>query len=170
MSGTLRERKPGTWEIRFEIGLDPATRQRRQLSRIVQGTERQANEALRREIAAVRKGRYRGTSTKFAVICAKWLELQSHNLGQSAVQQCENILTEHVFPTLGNRPINLIHAVDLENLYRHLVLRKRLSHIEIKSTDPVTGNTGHRGRDANRPPTNVRSGAGFALDRTKERL
>jgi hypothetical protein len=131
MAGSMREKSAGTWEIRFEIGRDPANDRRRQLTRIVHGTRTEARAALRHEIAAVRAGNYRGSSTKFKALCATWLMLQSRNLGRAKVRSYESLLNSMVFPTLGTKSLNLIRASDLDDLYKKLALRKRLSPIEV---------------------------------------
>jgi hypothetical protein len=127
MAGSIREKSSGTWEIRFEIGPDPANGRRRQLTRVVHGTRTEARAALRCEIAAVDAGDYGGTSTKFNVLCATWLRLQSRNLGPAKLQSYESLLNSMVFPTLGKKSLNLIRASDLDDLYKKLTLRKRLS-------------------------------------------
>jgi hypothetical protein len=59
MAGSIREKSSGTWEIRFEIGPDPANGRRRQLTRVVHGTQKQAHAALRREeLKGIRFGSY----------------------------------------------------------------------------------------------------------------
>jgi hypothetical protein len=137
MAGSIREKSSGTWEIRFEIGPDPANGRRRQLTRVVHGTQKQAHSALRREIAAVGVGEYLGTSTTFNALCAKWLKLQSRNLGPSKAQDYEYLLNSMVFPTLGKKSLNLIRASDLDDLYKKLALRKRLSPTEVSRVQDV---------------------------------
>jgi integrase len=137
MTGSMREKSEGTWEIRFEIGPDPANGRRRQLTRVVHGTQKQAHAALRREITAVGAGNYRGTSTKFNALCATWLNLQSHNLGPAKVRSYESLLNSMVMPTLGKKSLNLVRAADLDALYKKLALRKRLGPIEVSAVHDV---------------------------------
>ena len=75
MSGTLREKTPGNWEVRFEAGRDPVTGRRRQLSRSVLGNKRKAQETLNSLVAAAQSGRYDGTTMTFEQLCTKWLDL-----------------------------------------------------------------------------------------------
>jgi hypothetical protein len=44
--GTRTERSPGVWRLRVFIGTDPVTRNPRQVSRTIRGTEQQADSAL----------------------------------------------------------------------------------------------------------------------------
>jgi hypothetical protein len=46
MRGGLREKASGIWEVRLEAGRDPVTGRRRQISRSVHGTKRQAQAVL----------------------------------------------------------------------------------------------------------------------------
>jgi hypothetical protein len=104
---------------------------------VVHGTQKQAHAALRREIAAVDAGDYRGTSTKFKALCDMWLRLQSRNLGPVKVQSYETLLKSMVMPTLGKKSLNLIRASDLEALYKKLASRKRLGPIEVGAVQDV---------------------------------
>ncbi len=121
----------------MRIGPDPADGRRRQLTRVVHGTQKQARAALRLEIAAVGAGTYRGTSTKFNALCAMWLKLQSHNLGPAKIHDYETLLNSMVMPTLGKKSLNLIRATDLDDLYKKLAVRKRLSPIEVDAVHDV---------------------------------
>ena len=46
MSGHVRRRSPGSWEIKFESGVDPATGKRKTAYRSFRGTKRQAEARL----------------------------------------------------------------------------------------------------------------------------
>ena len=46
MSGSLRQRTAGSWEVKFEVGVDPATGKRKTVYRTVKGTKRQAEAKL----------------------------------------------------------------------------------------------------------------------------
>ena len=136
MAGSMREKCAGTWEIRFEIGPDPANGRRRQLTRVVHGTRNEARSALRAEIAAVGAGNYRGTSTKFKVLCATWLELQTHNLGPSRIQRSHLAVQIH----LDYAPVSFIRSNTTENTAHHNYweLPKRLERPRARRCASVT--------------------------------
>ena len=45
-AGSLRQRAPESWELRVNVGLDPATGRYRQRTKTFRGTEKQARRAL----------------------------------------------------------------------------------------------------------------------------
>ena len=57
MSGSIRSRSKGSWELKFEAGVDPATGKRKTVYRTVKGTKRQAEAKLvELQSEAVRNG------------------------------------------------------------------------------------------------------------------
>jgi hypothetical protein len=47
-NGHIRERSPGSWEIRYDVGTDPATGKRRTATATVRGDRKAAETELRR--------------------------------------------------------------------------------------------------------------------------
>jgi len=56
MSGYLRQRAPGHWEISHELAADPLTSKRRRATLTVHGTRKDAERELRRRLVAVEAG------------------------------------------------------------------------------------------------------------------
>ncbi len=52
-AGHIRQRTPGSWELRYSLGLDPATGKRRVATATVRGTRREAEKELRRLLRTV---------------------------------------------------------------------------------------------------------------------
>src|SRR5580704_17811113 len=67
MQGSIRERRPGVWQIRICAGRDPATRRFRYVTRTVHGGKRDAQRAAAALVSAVEVGMLpaaRGTVTQ----------------------------------------------------------------------------------------------------------
>ena len=47
-TGHIRQRSPGSWELRYSLGRDPATGKRRMVTATVEGKRRDAEKELRR--------------------------------------------------------------------------------------------------------------------------
>ncbi len=62
MSGRIRSRGQGVWEVSIEVGRDPVTGRRRQLSRRVHGSRRDAQRLLNSLASEADAGRFVGTS------------------------------------------------------------------------------------------------------------
>ncbi len=137
MSGTLREKAPGVWEVRFEAGRDPVTRQRRQLSKRVHGSKRQAQQALNVMVVEAQAGRYDGTSATFEQLANKWLDLVGNDLSPTTLRGYRNKLRVRIFPSLGDRPVNKITTDDLDQLYRALVNQVGLSPATVRQINAI---------------------------------
>jgi hypothetical protein len=74
MSGSLRERSPGVWEIRVALGRDPLTGNYRTVSRTVHGGKRKAREEIARIVNSAANGRFQGTRANVRFLTDRWLE------------------------------------------------------------------------------------------------
>lgn len=137
MSGTLREKSPGVWEVRFESARDPVTGQRRQLSKRVHGNKREAQKVLNTLVAEAQAGRYDGTSSTFGELAAKWLTLIKNNLSPTTLRTYRSILKNHILPGLGDRPVNSIRPGDLDLLYQGLTHQVQLSPATVRQVHAI---------------------------------
>jgi hypothetical protein len=67
MSGSLREKSPGVWEIRVALGRDPLTGRYRSVSRTVHGGKRKAQEEIARIVSSAANGKFSGHQSERAV-------------------------------------------------------------------------------------------------------
>ena len=117
MSGSLRQKTRGVWELRFDGGRDPLTGRRRQISRSVRGSKREAQQVLNSLVAEADAGGFIGTSTTFEQLCIQWLALAENDLSPTTLRRYKNLLSKRILPALGSRRINSIRTVDLDRLY-----------------------------------------------------
>jgi hypothetical protein len=61
MSGLLRQRSPGLWEIQVDLGRDPLTGSYRSVSWIIHGSKRKAQEEIDRIVTSADNGKLQGT-------------------------------------------------------------------------------------------------------------
>jgi hypothetical protein len=74
-TGHIRERSPGSWELRYSLGVDPATGRRRTVTTTVRGKHRDAEKELRRLLGTVDTGEHVDpTRMTLRTWLAKWLE------------------------------------------------------------------------------------------------
>ena len=137
MSGTLREKSPGNWEVRFEAGRDPVTGRRRQLSRSVLGNKRTAQEMLNSLVAEAQSGRYDGATMTFEQLCVKWLDLARKDLSPTTLRTYKTLLHNRIFPALGSQSVLSIRTVDLDRLYTGLVDREGLSSSTVRQVHAI---------------------------------
>lgn len=55
-TGHIRERSPGSWELRYTLGTNPANGKRRIVTTTMRGTRKQAEQELRRLLRALDTG------------------------------------------------------------------------------------------------------------------
>jgi integrase len=137
VSGTLREKYPGIWQVRFEGGRDPLTGQRLQISRNVRGSKRQAQQVLNALVAEAEAGKRLGKTGTFAQLSEKWLELAEGDLSPTTLRRYKNLLSKRILPALGNRPVSDIKTLDLDDLYQGLIRRVGLSPSTVRQIHAI---------------------------------
>ncbi|MHB8334282.1 MAG: site-specific integrase [Acidimicrobiales bacterium] len=120
MSGSLRQKSRGVWEIRFEVGRDPLSGKRRQISRSIHGSKREAQQALNALVVEAEAGVYVGTSATFEQLCNEWIALTAGNLSPTTLRRYKNLLSKRILPALGDQLVHKIRTGDLDKLYSAL--------------------------------------------------
>ena len=82
MKGSMREKRPGYWELRVFAGVDPLTGQKQYRTRTFRGTKRQASSALAVLVTEVDGGVVEPKKCSVAELLAAWLE-HIENVGRS---------------------------------------------------------------------------------------
>lgn len=117
MRGSMREREPGRWELRVDLGRDPLTGRRRQRSRTVYGGRRQAETALAELVADARAASAPGTDAPVSVLLDRWLELATRDLSPTTVAEYRRLAKVRVVPAIGDVPLDRLTAAHLDGLY-----------------------------------------------------
>ena len=137
MSGGMRQRRPGVWEVRLEAGRDPVTGRRLQISRSVTGTKRDAQKALNELAVEADKGRYLGTATTFRQLSEQWLAFVGADLSPTTIRTYENLLSKRILPAIGNKSIKNIRASDLDLLYSGLLRQIDLAPTSVRQIHAI---------------------------------
>jgi hypothetical protein len=105
-TGHIRERSPGSFEIRYSLGTDPATGQRRITTVTVRGTRKEAEKELRRLLLSLDTGQHidptRMTTGRWLTT---WLDTVRHEVALRSYERYAVIVNRHLIPALGNLPI-----------------------------------------------------------------
>ncbi|MGH3732352.1 MAG: phage integrase central domain-containing protein [Acidimicrobiales bacterium] len=120
MSGNLRPLRNGVWEARIDAGRDPVTGKRRQVSRTVYGTKREAQKVLNEMAVEADRGEFTGTAATFGELCDRWIELATGDLSPVTIRNYRDLLKNHITPALGDIPLKNIRTIDLDRLYHAL--------------------------------------------------
>jgi hypothetical protein len=108
MSGSIKQRSPGTWSIRVELPPDPATGRRSQKQTTIRGTKREAEKRrteLQREIDT--GGFVNPSKRTLAQYLGQWVtDYAWPNLAPKTAQNYEHMAKKHLVPGLGAVPLS----------------------------------------------------------------
>jgi integrase len=118
--GSMREKRPGTWELRVSAGLDPVSKRYRYVSRTITGTKREAQRALATLVADVSAGRDGGSSATLKHTIERWLSLMEHERSATTLHEYSRLAEKRIYPALGAHLIRKITGEDLDRFYTAL--------------------------------------------------
>jgi integrase len=125
------------WEVRAESGRDPVTGRRRQISRTVRGSKRDAEKVLNALVADTDRGENLGADATFEALTDRWLEQAGPDLSPTTLRRYRDLLRLHILPGLGPVPIHKIRTVDLDRLYVGLVTDRGLSPASVRQVHAI---------------------------------
>lgn len=135
MKGSMRERKPGVWELRVYVGVDPISGSKRVISRRFRGGKRDAQTALAQLVAEVADPEERRRSNPAKITLTGLIEehLLAWEGSATTKSSYRSLAVNHIDPTIGRLEIGKLDARILDRFYRWLREEKNLSPSSIKS-------------------------------------
>lgn len=125
MNGNVEKHGP-TWRFRVDLGPDPLTGKRRQLTKSGFATKRAAQEARTEALDNARRGQLVRTSRKMVgAFLEDWIASRKLDLKPSAWHGYRAYLDAYVLPIVGETPLLDLDTVRLNLLYVHLIERGR---------------------------------------------
>ena len=131
--GNIRKRKDGRWEGRYTAGRDPVTG--KQIFKNVLGkTQAEVKEKLQKALAQAGKIDFTKTG-KYTV--TMWMNEWFENVAKikvrpSSHQTYRGYIDHHITPNIGNIPLEKLTTMDLQKLYRKLMIQGRVDRVEAK--------------------------------------
>ena len=121
--GSIKQRSPGTYQIRYEAPPD-GSGDRRQISETIRGTKREADALLRQRLAAVDTGSFieRNRLTVGQYI-QKWLDTITNSVSPRTELGYRGHLERYVVPAFGGVALQNLHAQRVQALYAELLER-----------------------------------------------
>lgn len=118
MRGSLRQDRPGSWQLRVYAGSDPVTAKRRWVVRRIKGTKREAERALRALAAEVDAGQHKGTEGTVAHLLEAWYDHASPGWSPTTRQEVRLVVRRRLVPALGSLRLSELRPGHLDGLYR----------------------------------------------------
>jgi integrase len=116
--GHIRERSPGSWELRYSLGSDPATGKRRMATATVRGNRRAAEKELRRLLRTLDTGEHVDPSRMTVrEWLTSWLGAIREEVSPKTHERYGEIVMNFLAPELGNLPIIKLAPVHISAAY-----------------------------------------------------
>jgi integrase len=117
-TGHLRERSPGSFEIRYSLGTDPATGKRKIATATVRGARKDAEKELRRLLRTLDTNEHvASTRMTLRQWLASWLEAVRGEVAPRTHERYAEIVKNFLVPALGNLSIAKLAPSHLQNAY-----------------------------------------------------
>jgi hypothetical protein len=110
MRGSLRETKPGTWELRVPLPRDSVTGRRRQRSVSFAGTKRQADRELARLVSLTDAGDRSGAKVRLDVLLEKWWEQKAPKISPTTAREYRRTINRRIAPDIGWKTLDSLGA------------------------------------------------------------
>jgi hypothetical protein len=123
MSWSVRERRPGVWELRPYLGRDPLTGKKRYASRVVRPPgKRDAQAQCDRWAIELVDGDEMPTAGTFGDLAAQWIAVKERRWPPNTLQEHRRIVARNLAP-LHDADVTKITTHTLDVLYAELAAR-----------------------------------------------
>ena len=118
MKGHLRQRSPGSWELRYDFGTDPATGKRRVATSTVRGDRKAAEKELRRLLHTMDTGEH-VDPTRMSVRqwLEQWLETVRAEVAPKTHERYGEIVRNFLIPALGSLALSKLAPTHIQQAY-----------------------------------------------------
>jgi integrase len=125
-TGHIRQRSPGSWKIRYNLGSDPATGKRRIATSMVKGDRRAAERELRRLLRTLDTGEHVDPSRMtIRQWLTNWLSIVREEVSPKTYERYSEIACHFLMPALGNLPLVKLAPVHIQTAYSALATTGR---------------------------------------------
>jgi len=139
--GTIRQRSPGSYRIRYSLGRDPVSGKRRFGTATVRGTRREAEKELIRLLRSVDTGEHVDPNR---ISVGEWLEawLRALEISPKAKERYGEVVRCYLIPALGQLQLSKLVPVQIQEAYSGLRRKdggalsphtRRYIHVILKS-------------------------------------
>jgi integrase len=116
--GHVRQRSPGTWEVRYTLGTEPGTGKRRTITTTVKGERKDAKRELRRLLRTLDTGQHvdptRMTVNDWLTL---WLTTVRNEVSPKTHERYADLVRCFLIPELGAHPLAKLTPVHIQTAY-----------------------------------------------------
>jgi len=117
-TGHIRQRSPGSFELRYDLDTDPATGKRKTVTTTVRGSRKDAEKELRRLLRAVDTGEHIDPSRiTVREWLSTWLDTTRQEVAPRTAERYAEIVTNFLVPATGNLQLTKLAPVHIQDAY-----------------------------------------------------
>jgi integrase len=117
-TGHIRERSPGSFELRYGLRTDPASGKRRTATVTVRGSRKDAEKELRRLLRALDTGEHVDPNrTTVREWLATWIDTVKPEVSTRTHESYTSIVNNHLIPAFGNFSLTKLAPADIQKVY-----------------------------------------------------
>jgi integrase len=125
-TGHIRHRSPGSFELRYTLGTDPATGKRRTVTTTVTGNRRAAEKELRRLLRSLDTGEHVDPSrVTVRQSLTTWLATVREEVAPKSHERYAEIVENFLIPALGNLPLVKLAPSHIQEAYNNWAIGGR---------------------------------------------
>jgi integrase len=125
-TGHIRERSPGSYELRYSLGADPATGKRKIATATVRGKRQDAERELRRLLRALDTGEHIDHSrVTLKEWLGTWLSAIKDDVSPGTLAFYTHTADRFLIPTLGKLPLSKLSPTQIQSAYTALAAEGR---------------------------------------------
>jgi integrase len=137
VQGSIRERRPGVWQIRIYAGRDPATHRFRYVTRTVHGGKRDAQRAAAALVSAVELGMLPAARGTVAQMLEQWMaHIEAQGRSPATMARYRSAIRANINPALGDMKLAQLSASDIDAFYARL-LKMGLNPLSVRKCHAI---------------------------------
>src|SRR5690348_16908392 len=119
--GSVTERSPGSWLIRYDLGVDPATGKRHRVNVTYRGDRKAAEKELRRLLKTADDGSHVDPARiTVRAWLSRWLDTVKAEIAPKSHERYSEIVDHFLAPALGHLPLGKLAPVHIQDCYTAL--------------------------------------------------
>jgi len=116
----MRQRGPGSWELKAYLGRDVVTGKKRWAYQTVRCGKRDAQRALAALVAQAERGAHARTKATVGQLLEDWFDHAKADFSPKTARETRGVIDRNLLPFVGEVPLSKLGADDLDRFYRRL--------------------------------------------------
>ncbi|MFY9286915.1 MAG: site-specific integrase [Alphaproteobacteria bacterium] len=117
-TGSIRPRTNGSFEIRYDLGVDPLTGKRKRLHKTIRGTYKDAEKELRRLLYSIDQGEHiEPSKITVSQFLKQWLETITSQVSPKTHERYSEIVNNSLVPVFGSYQLTKLSPSIIQQAY-----------------------------------------------------